>query len=166
MRNVKSKFGLKNSVEDRPWLKEKVYAPKRERTVDLVKQTIDCLLKEKQKVSITTVIMRSKDMDKEGRGVSQTAILTNEEARKYYEQHRTWKPKYHLSRPPLKEVDLSMPIKIDRDLAHARYRYLKMSKAELVARLLAVEQKHAEQEERWFKVNEELMTWRSRIERD
>jgi hypothetical protein len=40
-----------------------------------------------------------------------------------------------------------------------------MSKAELVARLLAVEQKYAEQEEQWLQVNEELMTWRLRAER-
>jgi len=55
-------------------------------------------------------------------------------------------------------------IKIDRDLPRARYRYLKMSKAELAARLLAMEQKNAEQEERWLQVNEELMTWRLRAE--
>jgi uncharacterized coiled-coil protein SlyX len=40
-----------------------------------------------------------------------------------------------------------------------------MSKAELAARLLAVEQKYAEQEEQWLQVNEELMTWRLRAER-
>jgi hypothetical protein len=45
------------------------------------------------------------------------------------------------------------------------HRYLKMSKAELAARLLAVEQKYAEQEEQWLQVNEELMTWRLRAER-
>jgi uncharacterized coiled-coil protein SlyX len=40
-----------------------------------------------------------------------------------------------------------------------------MSKAELAVRLLAVEQKYAEQEEHWLQVNEELVTWRLRAER-
>lgn len=106
--------------------------------------------------------MRSKEVDTEGHGVSETAILTNEEARKYYEQHRTWKRKYQMKRPPLKEpIEITTPIKIDRDLARVRYRYLNMSKSELVARLLLVEQIYAEQEERWFQVNEELMVWRA-----
>ena len=57
------------------------------------------------------------------------------------------------------------PIRIDRDLSRARRRYLKINKAELAARLLAVEQNYAEHEEQWLQVNEELMIWRLRAER-
>jgi hypothetical protein len=73
-----------------------------------------------------------------------------------------------LSSPPRRSFsvkDSAKPIKVDRNLSRALYRYLKMSKAELAARLLAVEQKYAEQEEQWLQVNEELMTWRLRAER-
>src|SRR5262249_38323190 len=93
-------------------------------------------------------------------------ILNNEEAREYYERHRTWKGKSR-KRPARSEntLGITAPIKIDRDLSRARRRYLKMSKAELAARLLAVEQKYAEQEEQWFQLNEELLTWRLRAER-
>jgi hypothetical protein len=156
---VKPKSKLKVNLEDRPWLREKVYAPKRQRTVELVKRAVDCLLKDRRQVSLASLAARSKEMDPEGRGISESAILNNEEARQYYEQHRAWKGKSR-KRPTRSEdaPEITAPIKIDRNLYRARYRYLKMSKAELAARLLAVERKYAEQEEHWLQVNEELMT--------
>jgi hypothetical protein len=161
MNAVKPKSKLKSNTEDRPWLREKVYAPKRLRTVELVKRAVDCLLKDKRRISLASLAARSKELDPEGLGISETAILNNEEARRYYEQHRAWKGKSR--KRPTRSKDA--PIKIDRNLSRARYCYLKMSKAELAARLLAVEQKYAEQEEQWLQVNEELMTWRLRAER-
>src|SRR5262249_53408012 len=151
---VKPKSKSKGNTEDRPWLREKVYDPKRQRTVELVKQTVDCLLKDKQQVSLASLVARSKELDPEGRGGSETAILNNEEARKYYEQHRAWRGKSR-KHPVLSgnAPEITTPRKIDRDLSRARYRYLKMSKADLVAQLLAVEQKYAEQEEQWLQVN-------------
>src|SRR5262249_25268038 len=87
------KSKLKGKTEDRPWLREKVYDPKRQRTVELVKRTVDCLLKDKQQVSLASLVARSKELDPEGRGVSEAAILKNEEARQHYEQHRAWRGK-------------------------------------------------------------------------
>ena len=163
---MKPKSKLKGDTENRPWLREKVYAPKRQRTVEVVKRAVDCLLKDKQQVSLASLAARSKELDPEGRGISESAILNNEEARQYYEQHRAWKGKSRKRPTRSKDVpEITAPIKIDRNLSRARYRYLKMSKAELAARLLAVEQKYAEQEEQWLQVNEELMTWRLRAER-
>jgi hypothetical protein len=163
---VKPKSKLKGNTEGRPWLKEKVYDPKRQRTVELVKRAVDCLLKDKQRVSLASLAARSKELDPEGRGISESAILNNEEAHQYYEQHRAWKGK-SWKRPTRSKdsPEITTPNKIDRNLSRARYRYLKMSKAELAARLLAVEQKYAEQEEQWLQVNEELMAWRLRAER-
>jgi len=163
---VKLKSELKGDTEDRPWLIEKVYAPKRQRTVEVVKRAVDCLLKDKQQVSLSSLAARSKELDPEGRGISESAILNNEEARQYYEQHRAWKGKSRNRPTRSKDApEITGPIKIDRNLPRALYRYLKMSKAELAARLIAVEQKYAEQEEQWLQVNEELMTWRLRAER-
>ena len=163
---MKPKSDLKSCAEDRPWMKEKVYDTKRQRTVELVKSTVDCLLKNKRRVSLASLVARSKELDPEGRGVSETAILHNQEAREYYERHRTWKGQSR-KRPARSRgaPEITAPIKIDRNMSRARHRYLKMSKAELAARLLAVEQKYAEQEEQWIQINEELMTWRLRAER-
>src|SRR5438876_4707870 len=74
--------------EPHHWLEEKVYARLRQRTVDLVKCSVDALLKDKQRVSLSTVAAKSRELDK--KGISESAILDNPEARAYYEQHRSW----------------------------------------------------------------------------
>jgi hypothetical protein len=76
--------------EPHPWLEEKVYAKLRQRTADLVRQSVDALCKDGQRVSLATVAAKSKELDPDHRGVSESAILVNQEARAYYEQHRSW----------------------------------------------------------------------------
>ncbi len=90
-----------NRHEPHPWLEEKVYAKLRQRTVDLVKQSVDTLLKDKQRVSLSTVAAKSKELDPEHWGVSESAILDNQEARAYYERYRSWRgsPKSERNRP-------------------------------------------------------------------
>ncbi len=76
--------------EPHPWLEEKFYARLRQRTLDLVKRSVDALRKDKQRVSPSTVAARSKELDPDRRGISESAILDNQEAKAYYEQHRSW----------------------------------------------------------------------------
>ena len=155
------------SPKDRPWLKEKVYAPNRRRTVELVKKSVDSLANEQKRISLSALSSRSKEIDPDGRGVSETAILNNEEARAYYERHRSWKAGTRRRPPALKPIGATVGavIKRDRDAARVRYRYLKSTKAELVARLLAVENTQAVLQERWLELNEEILNWRLRAER-
>ena len=153
--------------DDRPWLKEKVYEPKRRRTVDLVKDSVDSLTKDRKRVSLAALSARSKEIDPERRGISESAILKNEEARSYYEQHRSWKARPG-TRPGICKHDaatIAASIKVDRDTARVLYRYLKLNKSELVKRLLALEQAHAVLQEQWFQLNEEMLDWRLRAER-
>ena len=165
---MSSKFNrdLNDHPEPHPWLEEKVYAKLRQRTVDLVRRSIDALCKDKQRVSLATVAAKSKELDPEHRGVSESAILDNEDARTYYEQHRSWQGS---SRKRAKPVAKAMPpssgaVKIGRDEQRVRQRYLRMSKEALVERLLAEEQTYAEQRERWLKNQDEVLTWRLRAE--
>ena len=124
-------------------------------------------MKEQKRVSLAAVSARSKELDPDGRGISESTILKNQEARIYYEQHRSWKAgsenRQRICKP--NTVRLPARIKGDRDGARVRYRYLKLNKAELVDRLLAVEQAHAFLQERWFQVNEQMLSWRLRAER-
>lgn len=73
--------------EPHPWLEEKVYVRLRQRTFDLVKRSVDALREGKQRVSLATIVAKSKELDTEGngKGISESAILDNEEARAYYE---------------------------------------------------------------------------------
>jgi hypothetical protein len=152
--------------EPYPWLEEKVYAKLRQRTVDLVKRSIDSLLKDKLRVSLSTVAAKSKELDTEHRGISESAILDNQEARAYYEQHRSWRGSSRKRAKPLTVTSPAPPetIKPGRDEQRVRQRYLRMSKEALVERLLVVERTSAEARERWLSQQDEMLTWRLRAE--
>lgn len=93
-----------------------------------------------------------------------SAILGNPEARTYYEQHRRWNG----TRPARETPRLEPPgaarprVTAHRDVARARQRYRRWTKGLLIERLLAVERAYAEQEERWLRVNDELLAWQLR----
>ncbi len=155
-----------DSHEPHPWLPEKVYEPLRQRTIALVSSAVDALLKDKQRISLATVAAKSKEVDPEHRGVSESAILDNQEARAYYEQHRTWqgtRPKRGRS-GAVRTPPQPGPIKADRDEQRGRLRYLRMSKEALVERLLAVEQTYAQERTRWLSQQDDVLTWRLRAE--
>ncbi len=172
MLNVLSKSNHENvpdtSQEPHPWLEEKVYSRLRQRTIDLVKRSVDALRKDKQRISLSTVAAKSKEFDIEGngKGISESAILDNQEARAYYEQHRTWQSTRKKRANPVVVASSTLPrqIKPDRDEQRARQRYLRMSKEALVERLLAVERTFAEERERWLMQQDEVLTWRLRAE--
>jgi hypothetical protein len=152
--------------EPHPWLREKVYEPLRQRTIALVRSAVDVLLKDKQRISLATVAAKSKEVDPEQRGVSESAILDNQEARAYYEQHRTWQGTRQKGG---RSVAVSSspqpgPIKADRDEQRVRLRYLRMNKEALVERLLAVERTYAEERTRWLSQQDDVLTWHLRAE--
>ncbi len=148
------------------WLQEKVYTPRKERTYDLVVQAIDALLQEKQRISLASVAIRSRQIDPKGVGVAESTILNNEQARVYYMEHRTWNK--GASQPKGKKEKsirkVGLQIKQNRDLARAHRRYMRMGKAELVDRLMATEQAYADQEELWLQLNDELLIWKLRAQ--
>jgi hypothetical protein len=154
--------------EPHPWLEEKVYARLRQRTVDLVKRSVDALRKDKQRVSLATVAARSRELDTEGngKGISESAILDNQEARAYYEQHRSWQGNRKRRAKPLVVASSAQPgpVKPDRNEQRARQRYLRMSKEALVERLITVERTSAQERERWLSQQDEVLTWRLRAE--
>jgi hypothetical protein len=167
MNNVESTSRSTLPSKDRSWLKE-VYDLKRSRTVELVKSSVDSLMQDRKRVSLATLSARSKEIDRAGSGISESAILKNQEARIYYEQHRSWRKARSGNRQGIgKSTAIGVParIKSDRDSARVRYRYLKLHKTDLVERLLTVEQAYAALQEQWFALNEEVLSWRLRAER-
>ena len=132
-----------------------------------MKRAVDSLAGGRWPISLASISTRSRQLDPGGKGVSLAAILHNEEARIYYEQHRDWKGRSR-QRPAGKlgaAKVAALSVKVNRDVARARCRYLKMNKTCLVERLLAIEQAYACQEERWLQMNDEMLTWRLRAER-
>jgi hypothetical protein len=152
--------------EPHPWLEEKVYARLRQRTVDLVQRSVDALNLDKQRISLATVAAKSKELDTERKGVSESAILDNAEARAYYEQYRSWRGERRSRMKPLivASKDSLGVIKSGRDEQRVHQRYLRMSKEALVTRLITVERTLAEQRDRWLSQQDEALTWRLRAE--
>ncbi len=131
-----------------------------------MKQSIDALRKDKQRVSLATVATRSKELDPEHRGVSESAILDNQEARAYYEEYQSWRGTPRKRAKPLAGATSVSPgaVKPGRDEQRVRQRYLRMSKESLVERLITVERTLAEQRECWLAWQDEALTWRLRAE--
>lgn len=155
------------SESDAPvWLQKQVYTPKRQRTIDLIHQSVNALLKDKQQVSLAMVAAKSRELDAEHRGISESAILDNQKARTYYEQHRSWRGSSRKRAKPLAiAASASLGVaKLGRDEQRVRQRYLRMSKEALVERLIITEQTLAEQRERWLTQQDEVLTWRLRAE--
>ena len=154
--------------EPHPWLEEKVYAHLRQRTVDLVKRSVDALRHDKQRISLSTVVAKSKELDTDGdgKGISESAILDNQEARAYYEQYRSWRGSPRKRTKPLAVAASTSPggVKPGRDEQRVRQRYLRMSKELLVERLITTERTLAEQREHWHSQQDEALTWRLRAE--
>ncbi len=125
---------------------------------------MDVLLKNNQRVSLATVSAKSREYDE--KGISESAILNNQEAKAYYEQHRSWQGNHKRRAKLLAVASLAQPgpVKPDRNEQRARQRYLRMSKEALVERLLAVERASAQERECWLSQQDDVLTWRLRAE--
>jgi hypothetical protein len=134
--------------------------------VELVQRSVSLLLAEHQPVSLTAVAARSRstDVDPSGRGVSESAILNNADARAYYEAHRLWKavrqPAARRRTAVLDASSASSPrVKLGRDADRTRQRYQRWDRRAVAERLVLVEQAYAEQEWHLGQTASQLFTW-------
>jgi hypothetical protein len=133
------------------WLKESVWKPRYERTVKLVKESIDSLKSEGKLTSINAIIERSRILDSNsGKGISRNAIINNPEAYEYYKIHCSYKNKSNKSLKKNLEIPDRMVFKPDRDLNRLRRRYGKLTKAELVEKVLLLEEYICTKEQHWL----------------
>lgn len=154
--------------EAHPWLNEKVYAPARQRTVDLIRQAVDSLVKQGQRVSLATVIAESKKIDPEGRGISKGGILGNPDAKAYYDLYKSWKGstrRKSVGSGSQNVATVQSRIEPNRDIARVRNRLNRKIKDDLIARVLELEQGFAVNEAQWLGLNDELLYWRLRAEK-
>jgi hypothetical protein len=117
----------------------------------LVKATVNHLVNEGQTVTLEAICRISLALDPQGRGVKKSAILENPEAHAYYRQHSTSylaaknrKRQATRQEKPVKQPALPLRIDPNRDVERVRYRYLQMTKPEIVERLLTFEQAYAD----------------------
>lgn len=168
MKNVATSRSRSSPSSEPPaWLRA-VYERRRRRTVRLVRLSIAALERAGKPTSLAALARISKTVDpEEPDGVSESAILHNEEAYALYRQHTPSK----LPRQRGSTVNAGVGqhqlvrVRVDRDPARARRRYMRASKPELVERLLAAEQAYADLETRWLKTADDLLAWIMLVDR-
>lgn len=141
-----------NSKNDRTWLK-KSHLKRSNRSIELGKQAIDLLVKKGEPVTYKTVTEISKTIDPEGKGIHSNTIRTNEQLYDYYKQHSlTYKQKDRSKNmTTLLDIDIDFrKLKPNRNFENAQRKYMKLSKKELVQRLILAEQYIAENNSKWI----------------
>lgn len=152
---------------NRPWLKQ-YHQARRERTVRLVKASVDQLLKEGQTVTLEAICTRSSEVDPEGKGIKKAAVIGNAEAHAYYRKHSSTYQRglgYQRRKGRNKRVP-TQPSRIDadRDVDRVRQRYRLQPKADLVERLLTVEQAYATCQQQLASLQFELVDLHQQLE--
>jgi hypothetical protein len=143
-----------SSRNNKTWLKE-VHESRSRRSLLLGKEAIDLLVKGNLPVTLKTVSEKSKEIDSKGKGIHSNTIMTNPELNEYYKQHsKTYKQKSNSHQSLQKRSVAFTPvdyrrIRADRSIENTERKYMKMSKKELVQRLILAEQYIAENNEAW-----------------
>jgi hypothetical protein len=157
---------LKSTRKSQPapaWLEESVYEPKRQRSVDLVKRSVDTLVNRrkqgnKTQISLATIVATSKQLDPTGVGVAHTTILENAEAYAYYKKYRTTSSKTVKRRNQRVSAEMSEPdMAQDPAFAKRRQHYMTWRRAELVDELLRVEVERDRFQEQWLDASDNLL---------
>ncbi|MFC0472493.1 hypothetical protein ACFFHM_18910 [Halalkalibacter kiskunsagensis] len=143
-----------DSINDKEWLKE-THLKRSNRSVELGKQAINELIKQGKPVTYKNISNLSKELDPEGKGIHPNTIRTNDALYGYYKQHsKTYKQKENGKNLKPQRIELNdnmdfRKIKPDRKIEKVQRNYMKLSKQELVQRLILAEQYIAENNTKW-----------------
>ncbi|WRU96254.1 hypothetical protein RYX51_04010 [Priestia filamentosa] len=144
-----------DSTSERPWLTQN-HQDSRERSVQLGKEAIEYLLKNQLVVTLQSIADTTKKLDPKGSGIHPNTVRTNEELYALYKEHSlTYKQKksaLNIQQSPSKsqEVIDYRRLTKDRNINQVQAKYMKLSKKELVQRLLQAEQYIAENNRTWI----------------
>jgi hypothetical protein len=122
---------------------------------------INALRRENARISLSSIARKSRELDSDGKGISEAAILKNPEARDYYREHRSWQK----SSDELASTNLDQ-IKWGRDdkRAHSRYKN-RYTKDELVEQLVVAERRFLDMRETLHEQGEELLLVQAHADR-
>jgi hypothetical protein len=119
-------------------------------------------------VTLEAICTRSRELDPEGKGIKKAGIIGNAEAHAYYRKHSTTYQRglgYQRRQGRNKHVaTVPLRIEVDRDTARVRQRYLLQPKADLVERLLAVEQKLSETQRQLTTLQFQMLTLQEQLD--
>ncbi|OOR21493.1 hypothetical protein BW892_23600 [Bacillus cereus] len=148
-----------SSLKNRKSGLERDYEKRRFNSFELGKKAIDALLMEGKEVTLHNISKKTKELDKQGKGIHFNTIRNHEELYAYYkEQSKSYKKKQ-------KELEKHLPyrenekhtfhefeqLKHDRNLKNVYRQYMRLTKAELSNRLIEAEQYIAEGNQEYLK---------------
>ncbi|AZN68567.1 hypothetical protein DX910_10140 [Acinetobacter haemolyticus] len=141
---------------DKEWLNE-IYDTRKKRTVEITQKSIELLLSQEKRISLNSIITISRQIDL--KGISHSAILNNQEARKLYETYRNWsnygkvKEKINLEKHNLYNLN----IKTGRNLDSLNRKLIKLTKTQLIERLIIVEEAYAVLHKKWLEQQSKIL---------
>ena len=120
-----------------------VHEQRKNRSIQLGIKTIDSLIKEGVSITDKSIHERPKEIDSEGKGIHSNTIKRNEELYAYYKEYsRTYKVSQVRKKPlapsTFDEANIRR-ISPERNVSNVRTKYMKLSKEELVNKLIEVE---------------------------
>jgi hypothetical protein len=134
------------TTTERPWL-EQIYQQRRQRTIELTRKAISYLQSQQTGISLSRIVAASRIVDVARKGVSSSGILTNEVAMQLYVESRDWRP----LKSPFKRIKDAHPLALrqrpNNGKASVSSSLRRMTKAELVERVLQLEQALGEMRE-------------------
>lgn len=149
-------ISILNEEKNEPHWLRKEYDKRENRSIGLGKEAIDRLVREKKDVTYNNISKKSKELDPQSKGIHPNTISRNEELYEYYKKHsKTYAKKKTLEKrrkvqnkqPHLNNFDY---IKLDRNKADVRKRYNRLTKKELINRLIECEEYIARQNNLWL----------------
>lgn len=144
-------YELPDQNVSKPWL-EKEYKYKKNRAYTIGKMAIDELVNQGKRVSYRNIETTSKVVDPESKGIHANTVKSNEALYVYYLQFaRTVKTAKSRAKPTIRNNSSYQHLKPNRDLTQVQKRYLKMSRGELVTRLIEAEEYIAQYQAAWQK---------------
>jgi hypothetical protein len=136
----------------RSWLRS-VHEQRKNRSIQLGMLTIDTLISNGIPVTYKNIHEKSKELDVTGKGIHSNTIKRNEELYSYYKQYsKTFKIKQNKKKTaPQTTFDESTirNISPSRNILKVRSKYMKLSKEELVDKLIQTEQYLARNHQKW-----------------
>lgn len=150
---MKHNSNLTRLGKDYHWLKD-VHNKRKERSIKIGIETIEFLVREGIAVTFSNIHKHSKNIDPKGKGIHQNTVREN---KVLYEQYKKYSKSYKVNsirkKPtlPSKFDETTLrSFSLERDLKLVKKKYMKMTKDELVNRLIEVEQYIVKNQNRWI----------------
>lgn len=159
MKTISQKLIIETSNQPHNWL-DKVYEEKRTHSLQLVTKAIQALRKEGARLSVTNISKKTKELDPNSKGIHERTIYKNKELYELYKvnsNNESNNKKYNKSKVTKLDNTDFIRVKLDRDITRVREKYNRLTKSELINRIISLETYISQQNDAWLKAQFERL---------